>query len=537
MLWVLKKSFLVSYSSNSTRTIMFCVSKSSLTSLVFLATIVCSILAVPAPEQFFHSQTVDHLNSDGPFGGEEYTQRYYTWEKEFLGPGHPIFVILGGEGSIPPERGLFYPFVTHYLAKSFGAFVLEPEHRFYGKSQPLGHSFRGIFQQSYHHHDPRAELFTSEQALHDAMNLLDHVRQELGCSSDRSSEAYCPVITVGGSYPGFLSALARIMFPDKVDMAYAASAPMLFYAQKVHQNNYYDHITKVAEKTKAGCANSVRSALTEIKEQVLQGNYNETSLGICENTTPSYIQTKETLWDELLMVVGYTFANDNMANYPPGNQTRLYKACETFSCPNSCPFQKLRAFLTHRLSGGDQVTCWNMTQQLPTGANATISSGDWSGVGTGKNGESWDFQTCTREVEAIGFSESSMFPSRPWSMDWLEKHCQDRFGVSPAPYDMVKQWKFDRLSETEVTKIIFTNGLNDGWSVGGFASNLSESLPVLNFPNGAHHSDLSGRGPSKDDSEDIQEGFKTVTRILGDWLGEISGSTGPTTNNVKILTN
>ena len=162
-----------------------------------------------------------------------------------------------------------------------------------------------------------------------------------------------------------------------------------------------------------------------------------------------------------------------------------------------------------------------MTGQLPTGTNATISSGDWSGVGTGTNGESWDFQTCTREVEAIGFSEASMFPKRSWSLDWLTRHCQSRFGVTPAPFSMVRRWKFDRLVETNVTRIIFTNGLKDGWSVGGFTSNLSDSLPILNFPNGAHHSDLSGRGPSDQDTKDIQEGFKTIADIIGKWLDEI----------------
>ena len=114
-----------------------------------------------------------------------------------------------------------------------------------------------------------------------------------------------------------------------------------------------------------------------------------------------------------------------------------------------------------------------------------------------------------------------MFPQRNWSIEWLEQHCKSRFGVTPAPYDMVRQWKFDRLAETNVTRIVFTNGLKDGWSVGGFVSDLSDSLPVLNFPNGAHHSDLSGRGPSDKDTEDIQEGFRTIAKLLGKWLDEI----------------
>ena len=162
-----------------------------------------------------------------------------------------------------------------------------------------------------------------------------------------------------------------------------------------------------------------------------------------------------------------------------------------------------------------------MTAQLPTGPNATITSGDWSGVGTGTNGESWDFQTCTQLVEAIGFSESSMFYPRDWSLEWLQQHCGDRFGVTPRPFELVKTWHFDDLAAANVTRILFTNGLKDGWSVGGFAESLSDSLIVLNFPNGAHHSDLSGAGPTDQDSEDIKDGFLTITRQLRSWLKEL----------------
>ena len=38
---------------------------------------------------------------------------------------------------------------------------------------------------------------------------------------------------------------------------------------------------------------------------------------------------------------------------------------------------------------------------------------------------------------------------------------------------------------------------------------------------GAHHSDLSGRGPSDEDTEDIKAGFQTIVQIIGDWLQEV----------------
>ena len=339
---------------------------------------------------------------------------------------------------------------------------------------------------------------------------------------------------INRSYPGFLSAMARLRFPDVIDMAYSGSAPMKFYSQEVQPEDYYNHITKVAEQTIPGCSQSVRDTLTAvlanhnaINKHAASTNKNyipALEVGICPGSLPSYVQTRELFFEELIMMVGYTFANDNMANYPPSNETRLYKSCEIFMDPAlTDPFDRVKSFLVSRLGShsDDATDCFDMSQQMPTGTNATISGGDWSGDGTGSDGESWDFQTCTLLVEKIGFSPESMFPPRNWTLDWMNQHCSNRFDTTPRPTELVDKWKFNDMVGMNASRILFTNGLNDGWSVGAVKSNLSESLLVLNFENGAHHSDLNGVGPQPTDTEDIKEGHQIVTTILGKWLGEV----------------
>lgn len=481
---------------------------SPLIAVAFLFLHLCHA-GTPAEPRYYHHQPVDHHknNNDTAF----WSQRYYTSAHHFQGAGFPIFVILGGEGAIEPSTGLFYPFVTDRLAKAFGAFVLEPEHRFYGESQPT------------HERDSRVELLTPEQALLDAVGLIRHTQDSLLCSRDRFSPKYCPVVTIGGSYPGFLSAMARLRFPSVVDIAYAASAPVKFYAQQVNAEDYYNHISLVAEKSKKGCAHAVRSTLDSMNSEFalldrMGVEKAALSLGFCPESVPDYIQDGDTFRTEIFMIVGYTFANDNMANYPPDNRTKLFESCTSFSDTTKSPKERAKQFFESHFADIDN-DCINMSLQLPTGPNATISGGDWSGVGTGADGESWDFQTCTLLVEAIGFSNSSMFPLRNWSLDWLNRHCQSRFGVSPEPHSLVDQWHFDDLRN--VSRILFTNGLNDGWSMGSILSNLSDTVLVLNFENGAHHSDLSHKGPSEEDTEDIRRGFDAIQVILGSWLEDV----------------
>lgn len=529
----------------------------------------------PAPAQFYNFQLVDHLRSrpdnnktsTSNSNSTYWSQRYYTLEQHFQGPGSPIFVILGGEGAIEPSTGLMYPFVTNVLAKHFGAYVLQPEHRFYGASQPLSAA-----EISQANPDPRIQLLTYEQALMDAMRLIQRTRDQLGCSPDRSmteityqqqtQSMYCPVITVGGSYPGFLSAMARIMFPNIVDMAYAASAPMLFYAQRVPQIAYYQHITRVAETAVPGCARAVQKSLMDVQSAFRKGELQRTDIGACPDSIPYYCngvpaENKgiELFLEETFMMVGYSFANDNMAFYPPLPSSRLHQACEIFLDRSRSPIERLRDFLlrslafsatantgitnafdhafdfdhyvdTRRLSvvkEEEPTACFSMKNQLPTGPNATITGGDWSGIGKGQSGESWDFQTCTLCVEAIGFdSITSMFPDRHWSVDWLARHCRARFhGVTPQPYSLRDRWHIDDLAnKSNATYILFTNGLNDGWSVSGIQQNLSDTLLALNFPNGAHHSDLSGKGPTSEDTADVAQGFVDVQNILALWLDQ-----------------
>jgi hypothetical protein len=164
--------------------------------------------------------------------------------------------------------------------------------------------------------------------------------------------------------------------------------------------------------------------------------------------------------------------------------------------------------------------CYNMSSQLPSGHNASISSGDWSGVGTGNDGSSWDYETCTFLVEAIGTNgETDMFLPRAWSMEWLTAHCRARFGVTPQPRALLDLWGFDEATLPRVaSRIIFTNGLNDGWSVGGFMRNLSADLLVFNLPNGAHHSDLSHNWPSDADTQDVRDARQAIEAQLAEWV-------------------
>lgn len=399
------------------------------------------------------------------------------------------------------------------LAQRLGALIIEPEHRGYGVSQPTP-----PFDTR------RLALITPQQALADAVALIGATQAARNCTG-RAGQVRCPVVTVGGSYPGWLSAMMRLRYPAVVDAAYAASAPLGWYSQDVDQYAYYNVITESARRASPGCPDAVRrmfagSIAGASKADIVAG------LGLCA-PLPPYLDAGDAslLADEVAMVVAYSFANLNMANYPPPN-TALRAACLAIEAAPT-PWAAMAGFLATYSAEGAATpgACYNLSSQLPSGANATISSGDWSGVGTGNDGSAWDWETCTFLVESIGFNNvTDMFPPRAWSMAWLNQHCGVRFGVQPQPRALADAWGFDAATLPRVaSRIVFTNGLNDGWSAGGIVTNLSSTLLAFNAPNGAHHSDLSHSWPSDADTPDVVAVRAAAADVIAGWLADLPG--------------
>ena len=230
----------------------------------------------------------------------------------------------------------------------------------------------------------------------------------------------------------------------------------------------------------------------------------------------------------------YTFATLNMENYPPSTEsapTLLKQTCDMIQARNHVgrPWDALAGVLrgdTAAAVPSPPPPCIDLHAQLPMGENATISSGDWSGVGVGQNGANWDYQTCTFLVEPVGTNNvTDMFLPRKWTMEWMTQHCQSRFGVTPDPTSLNELWGFGRFQSPEgapTSHIIFTNGLKDGWSVGSFLTETdadhAKEIHVLNMPNGAHHSDLAHVPPGPSDTPDVQWVHAQVEKIVGRWL-------------------
>lgn len=276
----------------------------------------------------------------------------------------------------------------------------------------------------------------------------------------------------------------------------------------------------------------MRSTLAEVDDALRSAKHNDwvkighEQLNICPGSMPPYVKSGDILSEELMMLVATSFADMNMFNYPHIDETELGEVCRVvFQDKSLNSFEKLAKFWANYLDENIDYSlpCFDMSSQLPTGRNPTISGSDWSGIGTGHDGEMFDFHCCATLTPPVGFSEKSMFPPREWTLEWLTQHCMDRFDVTPDPYKLVREYHFNDLVGQGATKILFTNGLNDLWSAGSHLEALSPDLPVVNMKMGAHHSELRATNEYNTDTEDVMRGHDEITKILTDWMNEIKG--------------
>jgi hypothetical protein len=481
--------------------------RSALASLSMLQAMEADDDTVHKKPHYFHHAIVDHLD---PSNTATFTQRYYEKGEYFGGPGSPLFLIFGGED---PLLGLLYPFIYDHLARDFSAYTFALEHRFFGTSLPVAKPT----------HRQVRELLTPKQALWDAVTFIQYQREQLGCSLDRTSPLYCPVITVGGSYPGFLSALMRFAHPDIVDISYAASAPLNLYSHHVDQFAYYDKVTSTADEVSPGCADATRSTLLAAQKDILNHKDKEIrqvakKYGICLRSVPKYIQTTKLFSEELMMIIVTHFANYNMDYYPPGPHQDFEKACHILQDKKSSPENKIAKLLALGNEDDKHYQCFDMMTEVAPKKYGQVSASDWSGVGAGPEGYYWDFISC-QLIPECGTSKNSLFPERRWDLKWTTDYCMRRFGWKPDIHALNDEFGFDDRSN--VTHLLFTNGIVDGWSVASVTIEDGPGIRVVNMVNGAHHSDLSHQGPSEHDTPDVKAAFVEIESILEGWLNEI----------------
>jgi hypothetical protein len=131
-------------------------------------------------------QQVDHFNFKDH---RTFSQRYWSNDQFWDNKTGPIFVYICGEGTCRPPTERSYPF---QVCQDLNCLFMVLEHRYYGASQPFPDWSSA-----------NLKYLTVEQSLADLDEFIKN-------TTDYLSATYGPgvrkVLTIGGSYPGAMSA-------------------------------------------------------------------------------------------------------------------------------------------------------------------------------------------------------------------------------------------------------------------------------------------------------------------------------------------
>jgi len=345
-----------------------------------------------------------------------------------------------------------------------------------------------------------ATQLTLRQTLQDALTIVHAKQKLLGCGP-RGTPTYCPVMAVGGSYSAFLAMLIRLEYPEVVDMAYAAGNPLTLYDHKVSPYTYYEYITKVAEQISPGCPKAVHEALVAIKADLESIPQEELLKKVQEYNVcpklPKKIKTGKALAEAIIHFTSDKFGEYNMWYYPPSPNTVFAKGCSVFKNETQSVQERVKSFFS--LMNFGSTKCHDFAEE---------EEGDdlWSAV-------------CCYIIPQIGKSNETMWFPAKYSLKDNIRECKDKFGIDLDLNYLDKEFHLEKNLERG-TRILLTNGMNDGW----YATSQTEPIPgsgivVKNFVTGSHHSELAHK-LGVPDTPEIAQAHVDIAELIGKWLQE-----------------
>eukprot|EP00041_Stephanoeca_diplocostata_P017902 m.369509 g.369509 ORF g.369509 m.369509 type:complete len:520 (-) comp20851_c0_seq7:2048-3607(-) len=471
-------------------------------------------------DELYFEQHLDHFRFD--------SNAIKTWKHRFLvnddhwgkgtsplkvpaGCPGPILMYTGNEGPIDAFWGS-NGFMVNHLAPLWGALLLFPEERYYGKSTPFGPQSLTA---------ENAVYLTTEQVLADYATLLTWYK-------DTHNATSCPVVAFGGSYGGTLTTYFRRMYPTLTVGGLAASAPIGYYsnsgwaAHNVNAYTWIDIVQKVFSSTQYGgeaCFNRLKATVEAVETAgaTAQGrDMLAKRMHLCDvsvlgaDPTNFLIDALETLPQE-----DYPYAIGSLPAWPVNATCRI--AADAFAAAvDDTDLIGLAANITDMFYGY-------------TAGGACLQGEGQGGIPGGGPGPAewgpWGVQSCTETLHQFSSSKSGHgFRDFQFNMDEVVTACATYYALKPNPPWAEMHWGGYGIGDGNagVTHLIWSNGLLDPWHGGGFLRPFSnnDELHWFIMPQGAHHLDL--RGPHPQDPPNVTATRAAEQAILARWIEEAS---------------
>lgn len=440
---------------------------------------------------------LDHFDA---FNNGTWTQRFFRNSEFWDGTG-PVFIYVGGEGALSGYEVLAGEIVER--AQDHNALILSLEHRYYGKSQPTKDLSL-----------PNMKWLSSYQALFDLASFKVWATTKFVVPSTSKW------VTFGGSYPGALSAWARLKFPQHFHASLASSGPVHAI---VDFQGYHDVVAASLSTQEVGgsdyCLSRTKDAFAAITNVLNSGDQSQldslqSQFCVCgaQATNPLDLANfVSSLVDNYDVSVQYdleegpkisvemvcSYMNNTSYGSALDSAVALFKAMENIgACAGSCAMNVSYAASLEELES---------TEASPTGVGM----------------RQWIFQTCTEFGYYQTCDANTACPfSTFMNLQQDLSICQDVFGLSP---DSVKNSVMNTntwfgSNTTVAPRVVYVDGTIDPWHSLAVIQTLAPESPAVLIDGTAHCQDLDP--PSDNDPPALVSARKEIANYLSQWLQE-----------------
>ncbi|XP_048530643.1 probable serine protease EDA2 isoform X2 [Triticum urartu] len=395
-------------------------------------------------EERWLSQRLDHFS---PTDHRQFNQRYFEFLDYHDDPTGPVFLRICGESSCD---GLPNDYLA-VIAKKFGAAVVTPEHRYYGKSSP----FDSLTTDNL-------RFLSSKQALFDLAVFRQYYQEKLNSQYNRSAGFDNPWFVFGVSYSGALSAWFRLKFPHLTCGSLASSGVVLAVY------NFTDFDKQVGESAGPQCKAALQEITRLVDEQLRLDSHSVKALFGADSLKND--------GDFLFLLADaaattFQYGNPDALCSPLSNAKKKGESLvETYA-------HFVKDYFIKKL--GTTVSSYDQEYLKETTPDDSSS-------------RLWWFQVCSEVAYFQVAPKNDSVRSAQLNTRYNLDLCKNVYGEGVYPDVFMTNLYYGGTS-IAASKIVFTNGSQDPWRHAS-KQNSSEDMPsyIIKCSNCGHGTDLRG---------------------------------------------
>ena len=423
------------------------------------------------------TQLIDHFTPDDT---RTYNQRYFVDDQFWDNKNGPVFLFICGEGRCNPPTSRGFPY---QVCQSLKCLFYVLEHRFYGESQP----FPDWSVDSL-------KYLNVTQALADMNGFITAMNADIISKFGGEARQW---VTIGGSYPGAMSAWFKTSYPTAATVAWSSSGVILPIRNFV---DFDEDIYTATSRSGPACPASIQAITTYI-EQAITGKLTPADKELVYET----FESEGIDNGDFMFYIADTFT----LGVQYGGRTNL---CDIFSS----------------IAGSAMSLQLAVVKQYADKHGVTLNQYDRVALGNTKvNGQDnmrqWTWQYCTEFAWFQVPNPDHPMRSSLINADYWVPYCQSIFGAGigePAVDFYVK--KYGGLDITG-DNIVYANAIEDPWQWAGMRqikhpldTQKNQRAFLIDCNNCGHCVDLST--PSPADTPGLTLARQRIQAQITAWL-------------------